>query len=406
VSDAIVVTGIGCWTCFGRGGGALTDALRDGRSGLAPVEDLPFADDPWLLTNRGMPIPAEHSIASRLDGRAREVGRGDWPRALAVETALDAWAEARPDAAVARRRVAVAAGSSQGSSHDAQRCLLRDEAPHAVDAAEVESAAWVAREIARRIDARGPCLTLNTSCSSGMNAIGQMARLLEAGRVDCALAGGHDVLSFLGFAGFGNLRLLDKRGARPLDRAAQGMSLGSAAAFCVLEREREARRRGARVLATIAGYASGGEVYRPAAPDLDGGAAFEVMRSALGAAARPRELAWVLANAAGVPTADAAELAALGRLARHLDARRPILVSSFKGQSGHTLGASGALQVVAAAACMQLGLVPGTAGLTDPLPHPPSLSLPRAPLHAKPDLILCNSFGFGGSLSCIALRAP
>lgn len=401
----MVVTGLSAWTCFGRGVAPLLDAIAAGRREPRPVIGID-ASDRWFAAKTAMQIEPPRAIHRPYDGRTREVDAHRWPAALAVETALDAVVAAgRPHAAHPPGRVAVCSGTSHGSNHGLLEHLAQAHAGARPDPRLLaDTPAVVALEVAAELGAGGPALTFNTACSAGLNAIGQAFLLVREGRADCAVAGGHDAFSFLSFAGFTSLRALDPDACRPFDEARAGLSLGDGAAYVVLEREDAARRRGASILARLGGYGYTGEGYHATAPDPEGAGVLRAMRAALAGDPAPHELGMVSAHGTGTPANDAAEARAIERLVEQVAARGPVAVFSLKSQTGHCLGAAGAVQAVAAIACMGAGLVPGTIGLTRPLPHGPGVALPAAPARATVDLALCNALGFAGSVASIALR--
>jgi 3-oxoacyl-[acyl-carrier-protein] synthase II len=391
----VAVTGMSAWSCFGRGVAALLGALRANGRGVRPVERF-ATDSPWIRSRVAATAP---DIEPSIDPWAQAVD-------IAVEVAAEAAAEARIDPSPAgRRRIAVVNGTMHSSEGQVEfaRQRLSGKAPDPQLLAE--SAAGTARRIARRIGAGGPNVTVSTACSSGLNAIGQAARLVQGGQVEHAIAGGNDLVSVLPFLGFNALAALSPDGCRPLDLDRDGITLGDGAAYLAIEREETALRRGARILGFVAGYAFAGEGYHPTAADPEGACAVRVMSSALGEDQAPSELALVLAHATGTPAGDAAEVRAIQEVVRRLAVTGPVDVCAMKSHVGHTLGAAGALAAVAALACMAEGLVPGTAALVRPVPHEPPLRLRAEPAARRCPLSLCNAFGFGGSVAALALRA-
>ncbi|MBK8264850.1 MAG: beta-ketoacyl-[acyl-carrier-protein] synthase family protein [Nannocystis sp.] len=410
--DLIVVTGMSVWTCFGRGVDPLLGAIHSGRRELHPVLGVDTSDR-WFLAKTAMQIPPPAELRSALSGQLRAVDRHRWPAALAVETALDAvLAAERPHDHYTPHRLAVCSGTSHGSNHGLLEHLSQAHRGERPDPALLaDTPAIIALEIAAQLGACGPALTFNTACSAGLNAIGQAAHLLRAGRADCVIAGGHDAFSFLSFAGFTSLRALDPAGTRPFDQDRAGLSLGDGAAYLVLERAADAHRRGAPILAELRGYGCVGEGHHPTAPDPQGEGVLRAMSLALARDPAPHQLALVSAHGTGTPANDAAELTAIERLLGQLAAagsapQGPVAVVSLKSQTGHSLGAAGAVQAAAAIACMRADLVPGTIGLTNPIAHGARVALPAAPRPGPLPLVLCNALGFAGSVASIALRRP
>ncbi len=405
---SIVITGMSAWTCFGRGVPRLIEAIREGRRAPRAVEGLTLpVSDPWFKTREAMQIRRPESIGSRFaPGREVATDAHSWPTRLAVETALDAVVDAgHPQRGYAPARIAVCNGTSHGSNHGLLEYLRQEHVGESPEAALLaDTPAIIAAELSTRLGACGLNLTFNTACSAGVNAIGQGLRLLERGLADCVLAGAHDTFSFLSYAGFTSLKALDPRGCRPFDEARAGLSLGDGAAYCVLERESAARARGARVLARVTGYGYAGEAYHPTAPDPEGDGAARVMAAALRTDPAPRELDLVSAHGTGTPANDAAELRAIERVIKERSIPGPVRVASLKSQTGHGLGAAGAIQLIAAVACLNHQVAPANVGLTRPIPHGPTVALPTAPSRSPLRLALCNAFGFGGSVASIAIR--
>ncbi len=403
----VVISGLSVWTCFGRGPAAILAAMRSGARYFEPVA-IPWVEDPWFKTKRGMQIAIPPTIESSWSGRARPITPFEWPLRFAVETALDAVGDAsRVVERHAGDRIAVCSGTSHGSNHGLLEYLRQEhEGLDADPALLADLPSIVAARIAEAVGASGPTLTINTACSAGLNAIGQGMRMLESGRADCVIAGGHDTFSLLSFAGFTSLKALDPGGTRPFDRERAGLSLGDGAAYVVLEREDAVAARGGRARAVLGGYGYVGEAYHPTAPDPEGLGVEAAMQAALGEVARAERLAFVSAHGTGTPANDEAELRAIERVAAAVRVAEPVDVVSLKSQTGHSLGAAGAVQVVAAILAMERDLVPANATLSDSVAHGERVRLPKTPYERRIPLAVCNSLGFGGSVASLALVHP
>lgn len=382
-------------------------ALCAGEQRFEPVE-IAGIDEPWFKTKRGMQIPVPEELRSQWSGSTLAVKRDSWPTTFGVEAALDAVCDAdRATQHYVGKRVAVCNGTLHGSTHALIEYLLRangDAVPDTTLLAELP--AIVAARIAEAIDARGPCLTFNTACSAGLNAIGQGARLIESGRADCVVAGGHDCFSMLSFAGFTSFKSLDPRGTRPFDVERGGLSLADGAAFVVLERREAVEARGGAIRSVVQGYGYLGEAHHPTAPHPGGRGIEAVMRRAVAESSIPAQLSLVSAHGTGTLINDEAELRAVERVAEAVGTREPVDVVSLKSQVGHSLGAAGAVQVVATILAMEAQLVPANATLSHPIPHGPQVRLPRRPYRRPISLALCNALGFGGSVASLALADP
>ncbi len=400
-----MVTGMSVWSPFGRGVASLLDALETGRNDVWPASCID-QDESWYTAKHAREIPVCTTISSSFDERSFDFRSHQWPAWLAVETALDAVvAASRVTERYAAKRIAVCNGSSHGSNHGLIEYLRQTLGSESPDASLIEdSTAMVARTIAARLGARGPNLTFNTACSSGINALGQGARMLASGRADCVVAGAHDTFSLLSFTGFSSLQALDPAPCRPFDINRQGLTLGDGAAFVVLERAGVVRARGGRALAALTGYGYYNEGYHTTAPHPEGEGIFQAMMWALAGDPTPHQLSLVCAHGTGTQANDGAEARAVERVAQAHSPEQVVDVVSLKSQLGHSLGGAGAVQAVAAIACMNRGLRPGNIGLHEPIAHAPSIAFPASPQPVTTELALCNALGFAGSVASLAIR--
>ncbi|HET9955752.1 MAG TPA: beta-ketoacyl-[acyl-carrier-protein] synthase family protein [Polyangiaceae bacterium] len=404
--EPIAITGMAAWTSYGRGLDALLHALATGRvTQHAPVGLDVDLDDPFLYARVARQIALPSELKTLWDRSPRPVTPEQWPTEVAVTCAGDALLDAgRPEHHYDRARIAICNGTSHGSNHGLisylRQSLSREPDPNSI----ADASSIVARRIALRSGALGPNYTLNTACSSGINAIGQGMNLLRSGRADCVIAGAHDTFSELSFVGFTSLKALDPNGCRPFDVQREGLTLADGAAYLVLERIGSARARGRKPLALITGYGCVSEAYHATAPAPDGDGVLRGMLAALSEDGRAEELDLVFAHGTGTPANDAGELKAIQRLTAELDCGNPLDVVSLKSQLGHALGAAGSLQIVAAAACLRAELTPGNIGLQSPISHSSKLRLRSTPARAVNRLVICNALGFGGSVATACLR--
>lgn len=379
----VAITGLGILSAAGRGIDETERALRAGRSGLGKLE----------------------RFASPRHGHCRvgEVrGVEETPRTVALarvalREALDAARLACP-----RERIALVLGTCVGGMPETERAVAASLAGDAFDERVwlSHACASTTRVLADEFELGGPLMTVSNACSSGAQALATASELLESGFADAVVAGGADALCRLTLNGFASLLAVDARGCRPFDRNRAGMSLGEGAAFCVLERADEARARGAEARVHLAGFANTCDAYHATAPEPEGRGAEAAMRAALGRAGlEPDAVDYVNAHGTGTKENDSAE----GRALLRLFGTRVPPVSSVKGVFGHTLGAAGAIEAVCCALAMTRGFLPGTAGLEEPDPACAIEPL-RAPIAARPRVVLSNSFGFGGNNTVLVFR--
>jgi 3-oxoacyl-[acyl-carrier-protein] synthase II len=231
-----------------------------------------------------------------------------------------------------------------------------------------------------------------SACSAAAQAIAEGMRLIRRGHADIAIVGGHDSMVHpMGILSFQVLGALSPSKCRPFDKNRDGFLLGEGAAVLVLESGAHARRRGARPRARLLGAGTSLDSWKATAPHPEGRGAESSMRRALkDAGLNPGEVGHVNAHGTGTPLGDLAECRAIGRLFGSA-----VPVSSVKGAIGHTVAAAGAIEAVVSVLSLEQGYIPGTAGLLCPDLALGVHSLAKGQ-ERQIDVVLSNSFGFGG----------
>jgi len=266
--------------------------------------------------------------------------------------------------------------------------------------------------LARRYGIRGYATAVHTACASGGQAIGTALKLIRRGAVERVLAGGFDsMISPVGIAGFCLLSALSpdndtpERASRPFDATRNGFLLGEGAGFLVLEEWEAARQRGARIYAELAGDGNSLSSYRITDSPPDGDGPIQAMRAALkDAAATPSGIDYLNAHGTSTGMNDRSETAATRAVFGAEVAR--LKVSSTKSTMGHLIAAAGAVEVAACALAIQRGELPVNANYRVPDPDCElNLVLGEAG-RQRVRMAMSNSYGFGGSNSCIVLRHP
>ncbi len=323
-----------------------------------------------------------------------------------VLTALREAAAAAGDPALSGPRVGLYLGTSTGGlerwvPYHAARVAGRTP-PWSPDHAGYSGPA---ERVAAHLDVRGPLVTVATACTSSTAALGLALDDLREGAVDLAIAGGVDVVDRFVHAGFDLLGALSGGAMNPFAAGRRGLVLGDGAAVVLLEREESARARGVAPRALLAGAGLSADANHMTGPDREGAGVERALRAALadaGYAAADVDL--VCAHATATPYNDAMEARALHRL---LGRRRPgVPVVGFKPVIGHTLGACGALEVVACVEAMARGTVPATAA---PGPQDPDCPMPLrrgAALELRPRVVLSGNSAFAGSNAALVIAAP
>ncbi len=258
---------------------------------------------------------------------------------------------------------------------------------------------------------RGPNHAVVTACSTGAHAIGDAARMVALGDADVMVAGGAESpISRIGMAGFIACRALStsfnetpERASRPYDRDRDGFVMGEGAGILVLETLEHAKERGARIYAEIVGYGLSGDAHHITAPAEDGDGALRCMKAAIARAGiSPAEIDYINAHGTSTPLGDEIEIAAVHRLVGNAAGR--ICMSSTKSSTGHLLGAAGAVEAIFSILALRDGVVPPTINLDNPSVETPIDLVPHQSRRREVDVVLSNSFGFGGTNASLVFR--
>jgi nodulation protein E len=395
----VVVTGIGVLSSIGNTVTRFEESLRAGRSGIGPITQV---DTSRLRFHNAAEIqgfePAEHfSELTWLDRFAQ----------LGIVAARDAIA----DSALRwndelRARTGVITGSclgGMGTEDDFYFNLYHENKSRLSPAAipRIMSNA-VASHVAMEQKFTGATYTTSTACSSANHAIGQAFWLIRQGTLDCALAGGSEAPIVPGhLKAWEGMRVVAPDTCRPFSKNRAGLILGEGAAMLVLEALEQARARGAKIYAELAGFGMSAEAHHLTNPLPEGAA--RAMSDALYDAGLSREqINYVNAHGTGTPMNDSTETRALRQVfASHAN---NVAVSSTKSMHGHTLGAAGALEAAATVLALRGDFIPPTANF---LEHDPACDLDVVPNEARAAQIeaaLSNSFAFGGLNAVLAFR--
>jgi 3-oxoacyl-[acyl-carrier-protein] synthase II len=257
---------------------------------------------------------------------------------------------------------------------------------------------------------KGPNHAVVTACSTGAHAIGDAGRLIALGDADVMVAGGTESpVNRISIAGFAACRALSTsyndtptKASRPYDKNRDGFVMGEGAGVVVLEEYEHAKARGAKIYAELVGYGLSGDAHHITAPSEDGDGAFRCMNSAIKRAGiTADDIDYI--NAHGTSTmADTIELGAVERVVGNAAAK--VSMSSTKSCIGHLLGAAGAVEAIFSMLAMRDQIAPPTINLDDPSVETPIDLVPHTARKRKIDVVLSNSFGFGGTNASLVFR--
>ncbi|MCQ2111610.1 MAG: beta-ketoacyl-ACP synthase II [Bacteroidaceae bacterium] len=264
--------------------------------------------------------------------------------------------------------------------------------------------------IAIRFKAQGPALTTVAACATGTNAIGEAYRAIKHGYTQAAITGGAEaVVNPLAIGAFANSKALTlesdpKRACIPFDVNRKGFVMAEGAGIMILEELEHAKARGAKIYAEVVGYGNTCDAYHYTAPSPDGIPASRAIKMALDQAEyKAGENLYINAHGTSTHLNDTSETKAI-KLAMGEEEARRASISSTKSMTGHMLGATGAVELIASVMALQDDMVPPTIGLVD---QDPECDLDYTPLKARKrdlDIAISNSLGFGGHNACVALR--
>jgi 3-oxoacyl-[acyl-carrier-protein] synthase II len=412
----VAITGIGAVSAFGAGRDAYWNAIRCGRSGTRAITEFDVSSYPCRVAAPVPPLDMSGAVAIDGEPAAREAHADPRRYSRAALFGVLAGREAWHDAGLrfGEKNAGVIIGSGGGGIDVGERQyqdFFQNNGQHVTPyAIAVGICGMVSSEISIALGLRGVSHVLSTGCTSSTDAIGYATMLLRARECDVILSGGTDGCVLPGMIfGFSRMRAVSTRynergheASRPFDKDRDGFVLGEGAWMLALELEERARARGARIYATVEGYASTCDAYHRVQMAPDGEQIVRCMTEAIGKSGRAlEEIGYINYHGTSTVLNDAIEArctrTAFGRLAEHIPG------SSTKSMIGHPQGASGAAGVVATALALSNAFLPPTINQTNPDPECDLDFIPNVGRSAAPEAALCNCLGFGSKNSALVL---
>ena len=403
--NRIAITGIGIISCLGNDPDIVGKALRQGKSGIVIDETRikmgfrspltgkieGFIPEAYLSRKQRKTMPdfAIHAYAAVMD--ALEMSGLDEVNIQNEETGLIFGCDSSCVAAIE------------------QVDLLREyKETKSIGSGLVfrSMTSTVTMNLNTILKTKGACWTISSACSSGGHAIGQAASLIALGQQDRVICGGvqeinwESMCSFDGLSAFSVNYENPQTASRPFDVSRDGLVPSGGAAALILEQYDLAKKRDAKILGEITGYGFSSDGYNLSVPSKDGlGRAMEKALKASGTASG--EIDYICAHATSTPAGDAVEAENI----INIFGEKLPLISSTKSMTGHELWMSGASQVVYSVIMAQQGFIAPNINFENPDKGFESLNIVEETLDFPPKNIMCNSSGFGGTNSCIILRA-
>ena len=398
----VVITGMGAVTPLGHTAAATWSAMREGCSAIGPITTLPRESLRFGIAAEVRDFdPLKHFDEKRviLLDRVSQFALVAAREAIA-QSNIDFRHEDLGD------NTAVIIGTDVGGENtndEASRRLYADNNPRLHPLTIVRLMANApACQISIEHGLTGPAFATVSACASSNHAIAQAFHMVRSGVADAAVAGGTEACLTMGAVrAWEAMRVLADDTCRPFCKQRRGLVLGEGAAVFVLETLERAQRRGATILAELAGAgmsADAGDIVFPS----DVGAAKAMQRALADARLAPEAFDYINAHGTGTPANDPTETKAIRRtFGAHADA---LAVSSTKSMHGHALGAAGAIELVATIGAIRDSVIPPTANFIDPDPECDLDYVPNAAREKPVRAALSNSFAFGGLNAVLALR--
>jgi 3-oxoacyl-[acyl-carrier-protein] synthase II len=414
----VVVTGLGMVTPLACGVEETWKRLIEGQSGIAKVESFDVSDLPCKIAGQ---VP-------RGDGSNGTFNPDQWmsPQEqrkvdafivyamCAARQALDD-AQWKPQSHEDQIQTGVLIGSGIGGVEGiaSTAITLHERGPRRVSPFFIPGRIinLASGYVSIEHGLKGPNHAVVTACSTGAHAIGDASRMIMLGDAEVMVAGGAESpVNRISLAGFSALRALSTgfndqptKGSRPYDKDRDGFVMGEGAGVVVLESLEHAKARGARIYAEVIGYGLSGDAYHITAPAPDGDGAFRCMSMAIKRAGiSPGDLHYINAHGTSTPMGDEIELGAVQRLVGN-DASH-VSMSSTKSCIGHLLGAAGSVEAIFSILAMRDKIAPPTINLDNPSVETAIDLVPHKARKRDIDIVLSNSFGFGGTNASLIFR--
>ena len=404
-----VVTGLGVVTSLGRAVDGVWDRIVRGESGVGPITLFDVAGYRVQFGGQVHLEPEKEDVAA-----PKELKRLDRFTQFAIASAKDAVTDSGIDFSQEDSfRCGVVIGSGIGGLWEfevqEERLLhkgIDKVSPFTIPKLMVNSASG---HVSSLYGIRGPNFAVATACASAANSIGSALRAIQYGDADVMVTGGSEAaLTPIGLAGFQNMRALSFRSdspqaaSRPFDADRDGFVLAEGAGVVVIEELEHARRRGAHIYAELKGYGASGDAGHITQPDEEGRGAGRAMVMALADAEMGVDaMQYINAHGTSTPLGDKAETAAIKRVfGSHA---KKLAISSTKSHLGHTLGASGGIELVVCSLTIERGVITPTINYQTPYPACDLDYTPNQAREARVDVAMSNSFGFGGHNASLVL---
>ncbi len=407
----VVVTGIGLVTPLGIGIAPFWNGLVEGRSGVREITRCSTDGLPSKIAAEVLDFnPADYLEAKE----ARRITRASQFAVAAARMALEDANFVIDDGNRYEVGALIGNGSTSPPDTEAAARTLFEKGPSRVNPFYITSALpnMPSCQVAIQLGLAGYNTTTSTACAASAQSIGEAAEVIRRGDATMMLAGGTEApICQLTIASFSAIRALStrnhdpERASRPFDATRDGFVLAEGAGVLVLEQLGHARRRGARIYAELIGYASTCDAFHVTAPHPEGeGAARAMSRAMARGRITPQQIDYINAHATSTSSGDVAETIAIKRTFGEYAYSVPI--SSSKSMLGHLTSAAGAVEAAASILALKHGVIPPTINYENPDPACDLDYVPNQARHAPLQIVMSNSFGFGGVNGVLIFQQP
>ena len=398
----VVITGLGILSPLGADLASSWDGIVAGRSGIGPITHFDASAFPTRIAGEVPDFDATKWIAPK-DVKKMDpfVHYGVGASMMAIADAGLVIDEAHAE------RIGVALGAGIGGLKGIEETTIKyhEGGPRKISPFYVPSTIinMVAGQVSIMTGAKGPNIAAVTACTTATHNIGLAMRMIQYGDADVMIAGGAEYATTpTSLGGFCSMRALStnnenpQQASRPWDKGRDGFVMGDGAGVLILEEYERAKARGARIYGELAGFGMSGDAFHMTAPSESGEGAARCMAHALADARLDGgRVDYINAHGTSTPAGDLAETMAIkATLGAHA---RKVAVSSPKSMTGDLLGAAGGVEAVFSAMAIHTGILPPTINLDDPSEGCDLDYVPHTAREAKVDVVMSNSFGFGGT---------
>ena len=412
MEQRVVITGMGVISPVGNNINDFWSSLAEGRCGIDHIKGFEDCELPISVAGQVKNFSPEENGLERNDIR-----RNDLYCQFALAAAYQAMQQSglKSGENIDADRLGVYIGSGIGGMNTfvTETTKLIQEGVNRISPLFVPMMIGniAAGNVAIKYNAQGVCLPVVTACATGTHAAGEAYRAIKHGYADAIIAGGAEAsIHPLAIGGFANSKALSRstdpnNASIPFSANRNGFVMGEGAGVMVFESLESAQKRGAKIYAEVVGYGNSCDAHHVTAPSPDGVPASRAIKQSLAEAGfdAEKDLLYINAHGTSTPLNDKSETAAI-KLAMGEEAARKALISSTKSMTGHMLGATGAVELIACVLALYNGVVPPTIGLNEPDPECDLDYVPNVARKADVTIAISNSLGFGGHNSCVALR--